>query len=234
MVKKFIVSPPGSKKACFSCTVQVRQCVAQKRNGQQCQRKTTVSPLCTSHMQTILGIKVAPVPGMGRGLFAIRDIPRDTVVAPLGGGSKNSIVGMDVDMSLRYGQCTEPYAIRMQNPDAEFDFVCDTGAGSMADHTTINQSNVKFVRGRSTAVQTRIVELLRRHPGMRLRDYGVPWIQTTKRVKAGTELRVYYGRDYNFDPTTEIAARYKNVGPRHRITPEVMSVCRAMCSKKVR
>lgn len=226
MAKKFVVTPPGSRKATYCCTVKVRRCIARaKTHRGACRRKTTILPLCAVHTTEILGVHIKPVPGMGRGLFASVPMRSGVPVAPMGIASPQSLLDENCDTGLRYGGCTIPYGIQLHKDGPRFDFACDTGAGSIANHTSKGLSNVRYSMNTAT-IRERIQQIHEEHGVLLPAD--VPWILTTKNIKKDAEIRACYGNAYKFNTRRQIHARYVTVGKHHRVVQATPDECRAL------
>jgi hypothetical protein len=60
-----------------------------KRNGQQCKRKTGRGPLCYAHLEIEkhLKIKKSTIPRAGHGLFVLKEFKKKQIITPYGGKS---------------------------------------------------------------------------------------------------------------------------------------------------
>lgn len=176
----------------WSCPLHCHQCQYRITINRRCRNRVCFgSPLCWAHNKMVYGVKSKPstIAGAGKGLFSTLGFPRNHWICPMVG---ESLTGECVD--LRYpGDMTAPYA-----EDAEqlgfVDCACSRGIGS--------QANAKFhPNGRVRAQRLHnAVTLIRTEF-----DDGRPnpepelWIKSTKQIAPGSEIFLWYGREYRLE-----------------------------------
>lgn len=160
------------------------RCQHETRKGTRCKNRVSFGyPLCSVHNKLKYGVQIKPstIPGAGKGLFATRTVPKGSWLCPY--------VGEQTTMSCihkRYpGTMTAPYTMQLPGGIA-VDSALVRGIGSLAN-------------GKFNADKT--VSSLGRHNCVaRVRPVGDgipgPWLKTTKTIKGGREIFLWYGEKY--------------------------------------
>jgi hypothetical protein len=164
----------------FSCSLKCVRCQGGTR-GRQCKRTVCIGlPVCWQHARTYYNIRIkdSNIQGAGKGVFV--DRPR-TAQGVLVFKKKDKICPYygDVLNEDEYNaRARNPiYTLRLrggENPLYE-DAACERGIGSIINHTTTRNSNVRFSIGNNPKKG---------------------WIVATKNIYNGDELLVNYGSDY--------------------------------------
>lgn len=173
----------------FAGTLACRQCRATCLDGSRCKRTSCkMLPYCAQHTKTLLGIRVAPsdIEGAGLGLFALQEFPKGSLLAPLAGELIDT-----AELDRRYGRHTGPYAI----------IVGENTWDAALQRTVGNFANTRIWKGRSVKKGTN-AEIV-----ANLNDNARPWIEATRRIKAGDEILAWYGADYRVEPDVQISTR---------------------------
>jgi len=117
----------GSQVVARKVTVYVtRQCAYVDRDGERCRRLTTLThPYCAHHTRVVHGVEVraSTIPGAGYGLFAARELPKDTLLFHYDGDRLSTEEYAERYSVLGFG----PYAIEL-NKRTVID-ACRTDAG---------------------------------------------------------------------------------------------------------
>lgn len=157
------------------CDLDCEQCIAQTKNGTRCRRNTCkVLPYCVQHLKVNLGLIIAEssLPDAGFGLFTIRRIAKDAVIAPYLGRilsfqQKERAYGSERDDLA-------PYAIEMSK-NKFIDAACRRGAGAFANSKP-SQNNARFkVNSRTNTafvVATKTIDGTPLDPGEIFVSYG--------------------------------------------------------------
>jgi SET domain-containing protein len=166
----------------FNDKLESIQCEAVKSNGQQCKNKTVIGHVyCHVHRRKILKlqIKKSNIVNGGKGLFAVGD---GIVFKP---GQRICMYDgelIDVDeLVRRYSNNTGPYAIELHDKDGEAvyeDAAIERGLGSLCNHSQ-NKSKINAKLSISKKNRAQILAI--------------------KNIRAGQEILVDYGDDYQFD-----------------------------------
>jgi hypothetical protein len=178
----------------FNHELQCQQCRFIKANGEECRNRVCIGlPRCYHHLiaEYDLQIKTSTIPNSGKGLFANqRTAPanaivfrRNEIICPYNG----EITNQDI-LTERYGDYTAPYAISIDNENAE-DAAFVRGIGSVINHHAIAQRrNVKFER-----IGDRV------------------FIVATKNIHNGHEMFVNYGNNYMFNEPVRSLTNRKRI-----------------------
>ncbi|CAM9707189.1 unnamed protein product [Ectocarpus sp. 6 AP-2014] len=164
----------------WSCPLARGRCKHQTSAGSRCKNKVCIGfPLCWIHNSIKFGVKgrVSTIANAGQGLFATRDFPRNSWVCPYIGEN----ITKD-EANTRYGDTTAPYT--MQGPKSlTVDAACKRGIASLANCLFRSNGTVASVNRHNCIASHRPV------------GDGTPgvWLQTTKSIKAGHEIFLYYG-----------------------------------------
>lgn len=170
----------------FECNLACLNCVALKRNGDQCTRRVCLGlQTCWQHLRTFKdgdnGLKIQPstIAGAGKGLFAWSKQGGNTIVFR----KDETIVPYDGDQITqaerlaRYGQDTGPYAAGGQ-AGLIVDAACRRGVGSFANGSRgALRPNARFANSHAAGVH-RLV------------------LKATKIIRHGQEIVVAYGAHY--------------------------------------
>ena len=163
----------------FSCAIQCGQCTARKPDGRQCRNRVCIGrKLCWIHRKKKLGlaVKTSRIPNSGKGLFAARLFKKNEVIGRYAGEVLTA-----AEHNRRYGSSDNdhgPYSVQARNSGGRIvDASCRRGIMSMANGTrTRSQANARFVDN--------------------LRPDNTIVVKATKRIPAGAEILVHYGKDY--------------------------------------
>lgn len=191
--------PPRKKwhfeTANYSSPLVAGRCHGETPTKRRCKRKACLGyPLCHAHNASRYGVqsRVSTIPGAGRGLFATRKLSKDSWLCPY--------VGENTTMSfvhLRYpGEMTAPYVVGLPNGLA-VDSACLRGIGSLANALFSDKNEVLSVSRHNTVLRYRSV------------GDGIPgmWLKTTKLIKPGDEIFLWYGHDYKLQQGTHKTTR---------------------------
>ena len=169
----------------WSCPLLCQQCTHLRPNGEQCKNRVCVGhPFCWVHIRAKYGVKVqkSNIPGAGKGLFATRDIKKNTWICPY--------IGEVIDaqcLEQRYpGGVTAPYAEEMPlnvSPKLYTDSACWRSVGSMANAIFKANGAVASMRQHNCITRYRPVG----------EGFKGIWLKSTKNIKAGTEILNWYG-----------------------------------------
>jgi len=127
--------------------------------------------MCPSHLDSELGLRIAPssIAGAGDGLWTTRPRKPHDLIAQYTGETMT-----DVQCTARYGpRATAPYALEVAR-NTVIDAAGRRCAGAYANHRPLGRANCRFTR----------------------RKDGTVWISACRRIRPDTELFVSYGRAY--------------------------------------
>jgi hypothetical protein len=168
----------------FQCRLQCGQCTAQTAQGARCRRRVCEgTDTCWTHRKRDLGLRVArsSIAGAGRGVFATRRLPANTIIARYDGQKLT-----DAQLDARYGTDADnghaPYGLQVtqqgQHVGKTVDAACMRSLGSLINGSrTRGTSNVRYSN--------------------RANADGSINIYTRKRaILPGTELLSWYGTGY--------------------------------------
>ena len=167
----------------FRCRLQCGRCTARTNSGQRRRRRVCEgTDTCFQHRKRDLGVRIAPSPGRGRGVFATRRLPRGLVAVYSGE------LLTDAQVDARYGQGNNaerghvPYGLKVtqRNP---------AHRGKTAD-AACSRSLASVINGSRTMRGANI-----RFSGNARRD-GKINVYSTRAINPGEELLAYYGGDY--------------------------------------
>jgi hypothetical protein len=156
-----------------------QRCSADTNGGVQCAQRTAVAHLCWNHLLRDMGVRVLPVPGAGRGLFA----------AWHGGlmkGHRIPYTGDEIALADD-GEAGGPYVLEVKR-GVGIDAArrnCGLGRwlndprGSVDEHGHTRQANCEFVLHTPRGGRQRIAA-----------------VRTLRPIVKGEELLVRYGSDY--------------------------------------
>jgi hypothetical protein len=149
------------------------QCSFIKANGERCKNRTcTTHPFCWQHLKKEHGLRVKPstIAGAGHGLYTTRDIKNNSKIASYTG---------DI---LTKEQLQQRYP------------------GNTLGAYTLMQHGNKYVDARSTQTAVGRYANACDKPGSRVRCNAkltkAATLKSVKKIKAGDEVFVPYGRDY--------------------------------------
>ena len=152
------------------------RCEANNVNGQRCKRRTAKGPLCYAHLASTkqLKIKKSGIPRTGFGLFTLKDIRKNQVIAPYG--------GIKITTARPY---SGPYVLEIANNkylDADPKKSNDSIGGYCNNCRALNKrahqcpgNNTKFSPNQNRTSAN---------------------LKASKNIKAGSELFASYGRKY--------------------------------------
>ncbi|ACH46888.1 putative lysine methyltransferase [Feldmannia species virus] len=165
----------------WSCPLKCNKCTFTRPNGLRCKNRVCFGfPLCWIHNSQKFGVKIkqSTIPGAGKGLFATRQIPKNTWICPYSGEETT----MECIHQRYPGDSTAPYAEKISDNIA-YDCACSRGIGSLANGRFNANGKVSSVRRHNCISRYRPV------------GEGVPgvWLKSTKDIKSGEELMNWYG-----------------------------------------
>lgn len=176
--------------ASYSGPLVAGRCQGETSGKRRCKKRACFGyPLCFTHNISLYGVqsRVSTIPGGGRGLFASRTHPKDSWLCPCT-GEETTMSCIDT----RYpGEMTAPYAIGLRNGLAT-DSACLRSIGSLANALFSENGEVLSVSRHNSVLRYRAVG--DGTPGM--------WLKTTKRIKPGDEIFLWYGDDYKLQQGT--------------------------------
>ena len=167
----------------FSGNLTCGQCTAESENGVRCTRRVCIGrKMCWQHSRSNLHLKVdkSKIPGAGKGLFAFRSkkkgLTAQQLAKPIFNKGQNIVKyeGENVtrqNLDNRYGDYTAPYALQIGNQIV--DAALDRGIASIVNSKPPSRANAKFTESGN--------------------------VKAMKPIYDGSEIYVYYGRDYKFD-----------------------------------
>lgn len=139
-------------------------------------------PFCSVHNAVKYGVRIkqSTIPNAGKGLFATRDVCKDSWICPYVG----EVLSMR-RFNKRYpGSMTAPYAILLPGPGGgAVDAACTRGIASLA--------NARFKKdGTVASLALHNCKFSHRSVGD-----GIPgiWLKATKQIRNGEEMFAYYG-----------------------------------------
>ena len=184
MLKHAEEKPSSRRKFVFDNTIVCRlssfRCTAKTREGRRCKRRVVIGlPKCNQHLRRDHGVEIKSQGSMGKGLFAARDLDKPFRIT-YGGELRNAN-----QFNAVYDENdTAPYAIGL-NASTTLDAACQRWVGSLLNHTTRAQANMKLVVPTSGPKRTT--------------NTAKAFLELTKPVKKGTALMWNYGNQYKFD-----------------------------------
>ena len=162
------------------------QCIAETRAGKRCKKHTcTYSEFCDVHTKKLfdLAIKQSAIAGSGKGLFTMVEIPKNTRIAQYTG---------QVKTDAEYGEKESGYGISI--PGGKVIDAYSTQHGIARYANDCRSANIK--KGECKGSNARF--------SSSTRDGKTSvWLTSTKRIKAGGEIFVSYGRGYWADGATK-------------------------------
>jgi len=165
----------------FQCHLLCDQCTHLTNSGIRCRRRVCLGyPTCWQHTIQQYGIQVkeSSIQGAGKGLFVTRDFKKGEWICPY--------VGEVIDQNCTYQRYTPgqtcPYMIEKDGTEY-IDAACVRGIGSMANCLVKNNGDVRSVEAHNASFSWRT-------------SLNEPWLKTTKNIKKGREIFVYYGSDF--------------------------------------
>ena len=174
----------------FQCHLHCDQCAYTALSGARCRRRVCFgTPVCWQHTVKEFGIKSkgSTLPNAGRGLFAVKDFQRWDWICPYVGEAVT-----DQCLTLRYGPGTAPYAVDADN--GALDSACLRGIGSLANGLFTVNGNSRAERFHNA------------HIWYNPADRQV-WLRAIRRIRAGDEVFVYYGNQYQLTNNTHSTSR---------------------------
>lgn len=162
----------------FDCTLQCNQCTATKKAGGRCKNRVCIgTTVCHVHRKE-LGVKVkkSTLPNAGKGLFATKTFNKNSVIGEYSGENVS-----EAEIGRRYGKSKHdnvPYGLGANNAKGRvLDSACRRSVMSLANSGRSRmQSNAKF--------------------SDRIKPNGTINVRATKKIKAGAEIKIWYGTDY--------------------------------------
>ena len=167
----------------FQCRLQCNQCTARTAAGVRCRRRVCIgTTTCFQHRRRDLGVRVAPSPGRGKGLFSTRRLPRDTNILRYDGELLTP-----AQVSARYGNNAQnghaPYALSVTQRGANVgrvqDLGCRRGIGGL-------------INGSATRGQANVTASANAN-----RDGSINIRTLDRAIPPNTELLMWYGPLYN-------------------------------------
>jgi len=161
------------------------QCAAETAAGKRCKKHTCMySEFCDVHTKKLfdLAIKQSAIAGSGKGLFTMVEIPKNTRIAQYTG---------QVKTDAEYGEKESGYGISI--PGGKVIDAYSTQHGIARYANDCRSANIK--KGECKGSNARFSSSTR--DGKTL-----VWLTSTKRIKAGGEIFVSYGRGYWADGET--------------------------------
>jgi hypothetical protein len=149
-------------------------------------------PYCFQHSRSVLGLAVKPslIADAGLGLFAARDFEAYSLVVEMNGELLTK-----KELESRYpGDVTAPYVIQTSD-NSFYDGALQRYIGQYANSVFSIRKPYGSVKSMCNA------EFIMNTIDNR------PYIQTTKAVKAGTEILVWYCKDYRLDTSKSTTRR---------------------------
>ena len=154
----------------FSSPLATGRCQGETPRKRRCKRGSCIGyPLCAAHNASRYGVecRVSTIPNAGRGLFAVRSLPKNSWICPY--------IGENTTMSsihARYpGELTAPYAVQLANGLA-VDSARVRGIGSLANALFGGDGQILSVSRHNAMLRFRPV------------GDGIPgaWLKTTKTI----------------------------------------------------
>jgi hypothetical protein len=134
-------------------------------------------------LKTILGLKVAPSPLGGDGVFATRDLPINTII-PYGG---EALTDAQIDVWYGPGDLNlAPYAIKNRYTNRNVDSACERWIGSKINDASSEKTRRTALWRQNRGLYNALFET----------HQGIIRVRTTKNILSGDELFVDYGRHY--------------------------------------
>jgi len=179
--RKRVPTELSFRTATWSCPLTCGQCTHTRDNGLRCKNRVCFgSPVCWLHNAKKYGVKIkqSTIPGAGKGLFATRNIPRDSWICPYSGEATT----MDCIHQRYPGDATAAYAEQVHK-NLAYDCACSRGIGSL--------SNAHFNPNGTVSAERNHNSFSRYRP----KGNGVPgvWLKSTKVIKEGQEIFNWYG-----------------------------------------
>lgn len=166
----------------FRCNLECGRCTFIKENNERCRNRVCMGyPLCWIHTKRRYGVQSRQSCVHGKGLFATRDIPAESWIAPYGGETISQQC-----LDYRYpGDMTAPYAVD-EGGDSYKDGACNRGIGAL--------SNARFRRDGMVSTPAR-------HNAEIAHRNGQLWLRSTKAIPTDEEIFTYYGDMYRLEDT---------------------------------
>ena len=176
----------------WSCVLETERCSHVAPGGKRCGRNVTVGlDLCWQHCRRVYGVKIAPSPLAGNGIFAVRQFEKGEWMCPYGG----KVMGKR-ELDLLYpGTDLAPYTERINSGPLRnkyTDAACVRGIGSMAN-------------GMRRKADSNVM-------GEYRPSDGKVWLRVITRIEVGEEILNYYGKEY-FSQTVDPRNNTKYVSP---------------------
>lgn len=182
----------------YSSPLVTERCRGETSSKRRCKKIACLGyPLCDAHNASRYGVqsRVSTIPGAGRGLFATRPLSKDSWLCPYTG--ENTTMSY---IHTRYpGEMTAPYVVGLPNGLA-IDSACVRGIGSLANALFARNGNVLSVSRHNAVLRYRPV------------GCGIPgmWLKTTKLIKPGDEIFLWYGNDYKLQGGSHSTRRLRH------------------------
>lgn len=173
--------PYTCKLNCLRCAFRIENTGAAIQRGEgparQCRNRTCFGlPYCHAHLKK-LGLKIAPSPGRGMGLFATKFFEKDSTICFMSG---QVMTAQEVQQT--YPGQKRPYVF-MAGKERGVDCACWRSAGSMINEVSHDP------RERNRLTNAKFMS--------RLSEHGSVRIQATKDIHPGQEIYITYGRAYD-------------------------------------
>ena len=185
----------------FKCNLHCHRCEATNKNGSRCKKNTCkMLPTCHIHSKSLYGVEVktSTIPRGGLGLFACKEFKNEDIIAPYTG---ELLTKRQLDD--RYGRENKdgdyaPYAVKMSE-NKYMDCACERGIASYANANPSHNNSRFSVSNTANTVN----------------------LKATKRIRAGQEIFVSYGKNY-FKP---------NNAPHSTVKKKVVEEGKRACAK---
>jgi hypothetical protein len=156
-------------------TVDCKQCIFIRENGQRCKRRTCVrKDYCWQHLRAKLGVDVRPstLPNAGMGLFAYKNFPNKSQVASYSGKIKPASEAKDSQYAVAWTRGKVVDSNSTQNSVGRYANTC---RGKDKKRKKCKGNNVKMNR-----------DFRRKHIKLK----------ATKKIKKGDEIYNTYGSGF--------------------------------------
>jgi len=155
------------------------RCAAETAVGKRCKNRTcTYTEFCAAHTKQLLDLELKPssIAGAGRGLYTLVDIPKDKRIAQYTGELKTEEA---------YNKKKSGYGVHLPNGKVLDAHSTQHGIARYANDC--RSANKK--KGECKGTNARLTSSTRD-------GKTTVWLKSTKRIKAGDEIFVSYGRGY--------------------------------------
>jgi SET domain-containing protein len=141
---------------------------------ENCPNKTFNPPNCLDHWEEFFGLKIgkSEIPEAGMGLFATDTFIKNEVICEYVGEHLNK-----KDLDNRYGKATAPYAIKLDK-NKYIDGALKRGIANFANWKKPANARLETVEGETSKIPQSIR------------------LVASKRISAGSEIFVNYGKSY--------------------------------------